>query len=54
MLTKARNELGLDSLDADSLQGLKIISRGTAILLLLVYIAYLVFQVRLSMTSSTS
>ncbi|KAI1794683.1 calcium/proton exchanger [Ganoderma leucocontextum] len=43
---KARIELGLDSLDADSYEGLKIISRGTAILLLLVYIAYLVFQLK--------
>ncbi|KAM5530208.1 hypothetical protein V8D89_016122 [Ganoderma adspersum] len=46
MLNKARIELGLDSLDADSYEGLKIISRGTAILLLLMYIAYLVFQLK--------
>lgn len=32
-------------LDDQSNQGLRIISRGTAILLLLVYIAYLFFQV---------
>ncbi|KAI0822743.1 calcium/proton exchanger [Trametes gibbosa] len=36
-------ELGLD---AGSAHGLKIISRGTAILLLLVYIAYLYFQLK--------
>ena len=40
-----RSELGLELLDESSLEGLKIISRGTAILLLLVYIAYLFFQV---------
>ncbi|PIL24303.1 transporter [Ganoderma sinense ZZ0214-1] len=45
-LNKAQIELGLDSMDADSYEGLKIISRGTAILLLLVYIAYLGFQLR--------
>ena len=38
-------DVGLDGLDEDSIHGLKIISRGTAILLLFVYIAYLVFQV---------
>lgn len=37
-------ELGLD---AGSAHGLKIISRGTAILLLFVYVAYLIFQVSL-------
>ncbi|RPD66481.1 calcium/proton exchanger [Lentinus tigrinus ALCF2SS1-7] len=42
----AKIDLGLDNLDADSIHGLKIISRGTAILLLLVYIAYLVFQLK--------
>ncbi|KAI0664729.1 Sodium/calcium exchanger protein-domain-containing protein [Cubamyces menziesii] len=41
-----RGELGLDNLDAGSLHGLKIISRGTAILLLIVYIAYLFFQLK--------
>lgn len=41
----ANIDLGLDGLDEDSIHGLKIISRGTAILLLFVYIAYLVFQV---------
>ncbi|KAI0748486.1 calcium/proton exchanger [Daedaleopsis nitida] len=39
-------ELGLDTLDENSIQGLKIISRGTAILLLIVYIAYLYFQLK--------
>ncbi|KAI0672865.1 calcium/proton exchanger [Trametes maxima] len=39
-------ELGLDGMDAGGLHGLKIISRGTAILLLLVYIAYLIFQLK--------
>ncbi|KAI0807772.1 calcium/proton exchanger [Fomes fomentarius] len=38
--------LGLETLDADSLHGLKIISRGTAILLLGVYIVYLFFQLK--------
>nr|VWO97935.1 PLA2 protein [Ganoderma boninense] len=45
-LEKARLELGLDRLDAGSYEGLKVISRGTAILLLLMYIAYLVFQLK--------
>jgi len=31
-------------IDSDSERGLKVISRGTAILLLMVYIAYLIFQ----------
>ncbi|KAI0780581.1 calcium/proton exchanger [Trametes elegans] len=39
-------EYGLDGLDAGSVHGLKIISRGTAILLLIVYIAYLYFQLK--------
>ncbi|TBU35627.1 calcium/proton exchanger [Dichomitus squalens] len=43
---KAQMELGLGSLDSDAYYGLKIISRGTAILLLFVYIAYLIFQLR--------
>ena len=43
--SRMKVELGLDSLDADSIHGLKIISRGTAILLLFVYLAYLYFQV---------
>ena len=42
-----RSELGLQLLDETSIEGLKTISRGTAILLLIVYIAYLIFQVRL-------
>ena len=48
---KAQMELGLGNLDADGYHGLKIISRGTAILLLLVYVAYLLFQVGLCVTS---
>lgn len=40
-----KHELGFDGMDAGSVHGLKIISRGTAILLLIVYIAYLFFQV---------
>lgn len=40
-----KHELGFEGMDADSVHGLKIISRGTAILLLIVYIAYLFFQV---------
>ncbi|KAI9065379.1 calcium/proton exchanger [Trametes sanguinea] len=40
------NDLGLSGLDAGGVHGLKIISRGTAILLLLVYIAYLIFQLK--------
>lgn len=45
-LDKARTELSFEGLDAGSYEGLKVISRGTAILLLLVYIAYLVFQLK--------
>ncbi|KAI0373011.1 calcium/proton exchanger [Pilatotrama ljubarskyi] len=41
-----KGELGLDGMDAGGVHGLKIISRGTAILLLLVYIAYLFFQLK--------
>ncbi|KAI0707773.1 calcium/proton exchanger [Earliella scabrosa] len=44
--SRMKVELGLDSLDADSIHGLKIISRGTAILLLFVYLAYLYFQLK--------
>ncbi|KAL7283672.1 hypothetical protein ACG7TL_003108 [Trametes sanguinea] len=40
----AESDLGLSGMDAGGVHGLKIISRGTAILLLLVYIAYLIFQ----------
>ncbi|KAI8989770.1 calcium/proton exchanger [Trametes punicea] len=39
-----KGELGLGGMDAGGVHGLKIISRGTAILLLIVYIAYLFFQ----------
>ena len=45
-----RSELGLEMLDESSLEGLKIISRGTAILLLIVYMAYLFFQVGTSVS----
>ncbi|EIW60262.1 calcium/proton exchanger [Trametes versicolor FP-101664 SS1] len=41
-----KHELGFDGMDAGSVHGLKIISRGTAILLLIVYIAYLFFQLK--------
>ncbi|KAH9945812.1 calcium/proton exchanger [Epithele typhae] len=41
-----KGDLGLELLDESSLQGLKIISRGTAILLLIVYMAYLLFQLK--------
>ncbi|OSD08505.1 calcium/proton exchanger [Trametes coccinea BRFM310] len=42
----AESDLGLSGMDAGGVHGLKIISRGTAILLLLVYIAYLIFQLK--------
>ncbi|CDO73616.1 hypothetical protein BN946_scf185014.g86 [Trametes cinnabarina] len=41
-----KNELGFVGMDAGGVHGLKIISRGTAILLLFVYIAYLIFQLK--------
>ncbi|TFK94786.1 calcium/proton exchanger [Polyporus arcularius HHB13444] len=39
-------DTGLGGLDADGAHGLKIISRGTAILLLFVYVVYLIFQLK--------
>ena len=44
-MDSTRSELGLEMLDENSYEGLKTISRGTAIILLLVYVAYLFFQV---------
>jgi Ca2+:H+ antiporter len=44
--TNSQNSLVYPELDDDGERGLKIISRGTAILLLGVYVAYLIFQLK--------